>query len=288
MIGVVTVKVSAGNPRAPLCTVPVFVGSDCTLAVTDVPDRFFGVAVTSVAVAVMNASGSETSVSCTRSGPAWCCTVPAAFFDRPGEVRRGVVVSALGVREDGQTEARWILGVGQLDVMEMGCVPAPGVAWQDVHLRDEVPPDPVKGDLAKHGETWKIYTGEAWESLVAAKELASKSAVDAVSAMAAYPMSYVVGGALKDRTINYSVAGGTFTFPARTGTNARDFVLVIGALSDAPTVTFPGTPPFQYVSDQPADEVWTADAGKVNAWYFSEISDGVLMVSHKVMDYVAQ
>lgn len=124
--------------------------------------------------------------------------------------------------------------------------------------------------------------------LVAAKELAAKSAVDAVSAMAAYPMSYVVGGALKDRTINYSVAGGTFTFPARTGTNARDFVLVIGALSGAPTVTFPGTPPFQYVSDQPADEVWTADDGKVNAWYFSEISDGVLMVSHKVMDYVAQ
>ena len=108
----------------------------------------------------------------------------------------------------------------------------------------------------------------------------------ALDATAAYPMSTVVDGALKDRTVNHATAGGTFTFPARTGTNARDFVLVIDALETAPTVTFPGS--FTYVSEQDAADIWTAEAGKVNAWYFSEVADGVVMVCHKAMGAVAQ
>lgn len=107
-----------------------------------------------------------------------------------------------------------------------------------------------------------------------------------VGAVAAYPMSTVVDGALKDRTVNHATAGGTFTFPARTGTNARDFVLVIDALETAPTVTFPGS--FTYISEQDAADIWTAEAGKVNAWYFSEVADGVFMVCHKAMGAVAQ
>lgn len=108
----------------------------------------------------------------------------------------------------------------------------------------------------------------------------------ALDATAAYPMSTVVDGALKDRTVNHATAGGTFTFPARTGTNARDFVLVIDALETAPTVTFPGS--FTYVSEQDAADIWTAEAGKVNAWYFSEQTDGVFMVCHKAMGVVSQ
>ena len=118
------------------------------------------------------------------------------------------------------------------------------------------------------------------------KEVATEDQLTPISAQSAYPMSTVVDGALKDRTVNHATAGGTFTFPARTGTNARDFVLVIDALETAPTVTFPGS--FTYVSEQDAADIWTAEAGKVNAWYFSEVTDGVFMVCHKAMSVVAQ
>ena len=118
------------------------------------------------------------------------------------------------------------------------------------------------------------------------KEVATEEQLTPISAQSAYPMSTVVDGALKDRTVNHATAGGTFTFPARTGTNARDFVLVIDALETAPTVTFPGS--FTYVSEQDAADIWTAEAGKVNAWYFSEVTDGVFMVCHKAMSVVAQ
>ena len=118
------------------------------------------------------------------------------------------------------------------------------------------------------------------------KEVATEDQLIPITAQSAYPMSTVVDGALKDRTVNHATAGGTFTFPARTGSNARDFVLVIDALETAPTVTFPGS--FTYVSEQDAADIWTAEAGKVNAWYFSEQTDGVFMVCHKAMGVVAQ
>ena len=63
-------------------------------------------------------------------------------------------------------------------------------------------------------------------------------------------------------------------------------MLVIDALETAPTVTFPGS--FTYVSEQDAADIWTAEAGKVNSWYFSEQTDGVFMVCHKAMGVVAQ
>ena len=118
------------------------------------------------------------------------------------------------------------------------------------------------------------------------KEVATEDQLTPISAQSAYPMATVVGGALKDRTVNHATAGGTFTFPERTGTNARDFVLVIDALETAPTVTFPGS--VTYVSEQDAADIWTAEAGKVNSWYFSEQTDGVFMVCHKAMGVVAQ
>ena len=118
------------------------------------------------------------------------------------------------------------------------------------------------------------------------KEVATEDQLISITAQSAYPMTTVADGALKDRTVNHATAGGTFTFPERTGSNARDFVLVIDALSTAPTVTFPGS--FTYVSEQDAADIWTAEAGKVNAWYFSEVADENIMVCQKAKGVVAQ
>ena len=400
MIGVITVKVSAAKPSFPISTVPVFVGSDCTLAVGDVPSVFYGVRLTSVSVSITNADGATVTAVCVRSGVTWCATIPGAHFRVPGRVRAGLTVSACGTHEDGTTIGGWTLGRGDVEIMPADAVPAPGVAWQDVHLRDDEPEVPVKGDLAKVGGSWKIYTGAAWDPIgggggavesvngkkgaivldardvgarpsdwtptaddvgalplaggtltgdlvigdkehpasrkltveadggangikltggnvnsgssmtiggssgnggalvvedggsgnasikKGGKEVATEDQLIPITAQSAYPMSTVADGALKDRTVNHATAGGTFTFPERTGTNARDFVLVIDALETAPTVTFPGS--FTYVSEQDAADIWTAEAGKVNAWYFSEQTDGVFMVCHKAMGVVAQ
>lgn len=106
-----------------------------------------------------------------------------------------------------------------------------------------------------------------------------------VNGLAAYRVSCVEDGALLDRTVNTSSTGGAFTLPSRTGDCARDFVVVVASSSTAPTVSLP-TAGVTYVSDDP--DVWTAEADKVNVWYFSEVGDNVFMVAHKAMGEAAQ
>ena len=144
------------------------------------------------------------------------------------------------------------------------------------------------GGSSGNGGTLVVEDGGSGNASIkkGGKEVATEDQLIPITAQSAYPMATVADGALKDRTVNHATAGGTFTFPERTGTNARDFVLVIDALEAAPTVTFPGS--VTYVSEQDAADIWTAEAGKVNAWYFSEQTDGVFMVCHKAMGVVAQ
>ena len=123
--------------------------------------------------------------------------------------------------------------------------------------------------------------------LVAAKELAAKSAVDAVSAMAAYPIETIVGGAVKDRTVNVCEGGGVITFPGmRIDGCVRDFVVRVPAMDTAPTVVFPSY--VRYESWQASGDIWTAEAGKANEWYFSESEPGVFKVVHQALAVVAQ
>lgn len=126
--------------------------------------------------------------------------------------------------------------------------------------------------------------------LVAAKSLAEKSEVQAAQAAAdgaigfsTYPIKAVVNGQLLDRTVNTST-GGAFTFPT-SGTGARDFVVVVAASSTAPSVSFPSSG-VTYFSDD--DAVWTAEADKVNVWYFTEIAANQFMVAHKALAQTAQ
>lgn len=102
-----------------------------------------------------------------------------------------------------------------------------------------------------------------------------------------YNIETVSNGALKDATINVASGGGTFTFPTRNYTNARDFVLVVDSLSaqEAPTVAFTA-PNCTFVSDD--DGAFTASAGVVNVWYFTEVSSYVFAVVHKELETVAQ
>lgn len=116
------------------------------------------------------------------------------------------------------------------------------------------------------------------------KEVATEEQLTPISAQSAYPMSTVVDGALKDRTVNHATAGGTFTFPEG-GDGARDFVVVVAASSTAPSVSFPSTG-FTYFSDD--DSVWTAEADKVNIWYFTEITANQFMVAHKALSQTIQ
>lgn len=128
------------------------------------------------------------------------------------------------------------------------------------------------------------------EFLVVDDPVARKSNVDSVEnqtksalGLSTYPIKAVVNGQLLDRTVNTST-GGAFTFPA-SGTGARDFVVVVAASATAPSVSFPSSG-VTYFSDD--DAVWTAEANKLNIWYFTEIAANKFMVAHKALAETTQ
>lgn len=165
MIGRINVEVSAANPAMPLRPSAVFATSACTVGVTGVPASFGTALVTGVAVSIKTPDGETSSVSAKRCGPMWVATFMYSRFAAVGHVHNGLTVTAIGLEEDGETPAVWTLGKGDITVLDAQGVPAPGLTWQDVHLRDAVPAVPQKGDLAKVGGEWRIYTGSAWENL---------------------------------------------------------------------------------------------------------------------------
>lgn len=165
MIGTYTVRVSAAHPDVPLRELPAFAGSACSVGVLDVPTYFGGVHVSGVTVSVENANGETTSVPATRAGHMWVATFDNGVFATPGSVRNGLTVTAIGTAEDGVTDCSWTLGKGDICIMSTDGVPTPGMSWQNVHLMDEVPEEPQKGDLAKVDGAWRIYTGSEWDAI---------------------------------------------------------------------------------------------------------------------------
>lgn len=164
MLCTVTVRVSAAHPDIPLREVPVFTGSACTVGVVDVPAYFGSVAISGVSVSISSAHGAEESVTATRCGTMWVATFQGDLFNAPGNVRNGLTVTASGTDEKGVARS-WTLGKGDVSIMDAAGIPAPGEAWQTVHLRDEQPEKPVKGDLVRSGSAWKLFTGTEWAEL---------------------------------------------------------------------------------------------------------------------------
>lgn len=212
MIGRINVEVSAANPAMPLRPAAVFATSACTVGVTGVPTSFGTALVTGVAVSIKTPDGETSSVGAKRCGQMWVATFMATRFVSVGHVHNGLTVTAIGLEEDGETPAEWTLGKGDVTVLDAQGVPAPGLTWQDVHLRDAVPEEPRKGDLAKVGGEWRIYTGTAWETLGGGSVVESETnpgyAANADSANHAYDAetAQVAGYATEAQSANQAVS----------------------------------------------------------------------------------
>lgn len=163
MITTINIRISSGHVNMPLPPSAVIEGSSATVAVDGVPSRKSGVAITGCIVSVTNPAGQTTSVSATAMGGQYVATIPASHFGAAGNVREGVMIECVG-KDEQNADRSWRLGIGDLVVIPSDANPTSLGTLQGVNYRTSVPANPVAGDLAKHGSTWKIFTGSAWES----------------------------------------------------------------------------------------------------------------------------
>ena len=104
--------------------------------------------------------GHNVTKSAVRTGSVWVGTIDGC--DTAGTSSQGFTITADGLDEDGNPVTGYVLGVGDLMVLDLdGSIVPEGESWT-LRLHDEEPETPHKGDTFLDGDTLKIYDGEDW------------------------------------------------------------------------------------------------------------------------------
>lgn len=160
MIGTIDIRVNAAHPNLALAEVCGFVGSPSSVRIANVPERIGNWSLTSVRLFVSYPDNVETERSCVRVNGVWTGTIPAP--ERAGSVVGGFKVLADGTDENGEPVTGYVLGVGDVRVLNRDNTE--GDTAYPLHLHDETPDEPKKADVQKMDERWKIFNGEGWET----------------------------------------------------------------------------------------------------------------------------
>lgn len=125
MIGRYLIRCSAEGQARPFLPIRVSCGSARTIGIVEMPRKQFGVTVTGCRVRITNADGVAVSKDCVWKDGAWVVTFPASHFNSYGDVKRGVVIFAVGKDETGADQL-WVQRVGDLRVTPVDASSRPG------------------------------------------------------------------------------------------------------------------------------------------------------------------
>ena len=159
MIGTIDITVNAQHPNVPLSPVFTWRGSASRINVEGVPCLCGSWYVASVSIAIATPDGKTVTYPCQRSSNGiYSATVEAT--DTPGKSANGITITATD--EDGKD---FVLGRGDLYILDGAAIPAPGdVSWS-VRLLDKKPDAPKEGDayFAEDG-TLMVFSGGEWRN----------------------------------------------------------------------------------------------------------------------------
>ena len=162
MIGVITVKVSAHSPQMPLCPAFAFKGSPSSLRIESVPKNIGDWNITNVYASFHYPDDTLITKEAARVGNVWVATVDGCQM--AGKVQNGLQILANGIDEDGNEVSGYILGTGDIYIMEGdSIVPDPTTVKNYVKLCDTMPEAPSTGDAYFQNGVLVIYDGTQWK-----------------------------------------------------------------------------------------------------------------------------
>lgn len=160
MIGSIDIKVNAARPNLPLAPLFAFQDSPSSLRVMDVPKSIGNWAITSVKVAVEYPDNTTVEKVAVRSGSVWVATLEGS--EVAGKVFNGYSVLADGKDEDGNDVTGYVLGKGDVYILENGTELSRLVGKIAVRYMDEIPDVPTKGDLMNSNGELRLFDGNDW------------------------------------------------------------------------------------------------------------------------------
>lgn len=160
MIGTRDIKVHAANPNIPIQPIIAFRGSPISVRLIDVPKRIGQWKITEVSITTAYPDSSIVTKGCVLVGGCWVGTL--AGTDSVGKTARGFTVTANGIDEDGSETKGYVLGVGDLCVLDRDATAAAERTSHYIHLLDEKPESPNEGDAYVEADILNVFVGGSW------------------------------------------------------------------------------------------------------------------------------
>ena len=145
MIGTIDVEVQAMNPSMPLFPMIAYMNSPSSVRIRNVPKKIGSWQISQVSFSVTYPDNTTKSVECKLIGGVWVGTVGGST--RAGTTSNGYMVSANGTDENGDPVNGYVLGKGDVTILETdGTITPVNPAWY-VHLLSEQSSSPKDGDM---------------------------------------------------------------------------------------------------------------------------------------------
>lgn len=155
MIGIVDCAVQCQNPNMPLHPMRAFVSSPTSIRVRNVPKRIGKWAIESVQFVAAYPDGSIKTANCVLTGGVWVGTIEGTSTS--GTSTNGYTIYASGTDENGNAVTGYILGKGDIEILEGDGTITPGEDVAYVHLLDEESSTPKEGDLYPTDDGYMIW-----------------------------------------------------------------------------------------------------------------------------------
>lgn len=147
----------------PLNPFAAFKNSPSSIRVLDVPRKIGLWSITSVQIQVTYPDSQIVSKECVRTGNVWVGTLEGT--SSVGSVCKGYQITASGVDEDGNEVSGYVLGAGDVVIMELDGSIYPSESADYIRIFDEQPTNPKKGDAYFDENILRVYDGTQWNSI---------------------------------------------------------------------------------------------------------------------------
>ena len=151
MIGTIKIQLNAAHPNLALQPLYAFVGSPSNIRIIDVPKKIGNWQIDRVYVNYNYPDNSQQTLPCALVGGAYVCTLPAS--EAVGKSALGYSVLADGTDENGNAVAGYVLGKGDVVIMDAQCAVDVGVKSVYVNLLSSEP------ESVKDGYMWPTVDG---------------------------------------------------------------------------------------------------------------------------------
>ena len=156
----------------PLTPCFAFQGSPTSLRIMGVPKKIGNWEITSVKVMMSFPDNTTKEKEAVRTGNVWVSTIDGC--DIAGKVTQGYSIVAGGLDEDGSEVGGYILGKGDVFVIENRNDIKSLVDKIAVRYLQDIPASPVVGDFIEYGGNLRFYDGEQWIVLATGGEIPTK------------------------------------------------------------------------------------------------------------------